>query len=244
MNDVIGVKHCKDILFSAPISFIVGDNGTGKSTILEVLGKKLRLPLISGPIGGKGFEAAEILAPHLDIAWHDEYKRGFFFRAEDFSSFLDSTARNDMQLELYYSQFKGEMSDAVIQQMKDSDNQAMRAMNKAYGQDLQAYSHGEAYLQIIQHRINSKGIFLLDEPEAALSPSRQLSLIYFILEHIKNYKAQFIIATHSPMLMAIPGASVFEISEHGMENVAVEETEHFHLTKSFINNPEAYLRHL
>jgi predicted ATPase len=117
-------------------------------------------------------------------------------------------------------------------------------MNKEYGQDLQGFSHGEAYFKIMNDKINKGGIYLLDEPEAALSPSKQLSLLYFIKEHLKSNISQFIIATHSPMLIAYPGATIYQISDDGMKKVSFEDTEHYSITRSFLNNPEAYLRHL
>ncbi len=117
-------------------------------------------------------------------------------------------------------------------------------MNQQFGQDMVAFSHGEAYMKIMHERIVKKGIYLLDEPEAALSPAKQLSLIYFIKDHLKNHMSQFIIATHSPMLMAMPGASIYEVTADSMQKVALEDTEHYFLTKSFLNDPESYLRHL
>jgi len=84
----------------------------------------------------------------------------------------------------------------------------------------------------------------MDEPEAALSPSRQLSLIYFIKEHLERHNSQFIIATHSPMLMAYPEATIYEITESGMEVTPLEETEHYFITKTFLSNPEVYFRDL
>jgi len=117
-------------------------------------------------------------------------------------------------------------------------------MRKEYGVDMEGFSHGEAYMKIMQTRVEGNGIFILDEPEAALSPSRQLSLIYFIQQHSKLNKAQFIIATHSPMIMAMPNAKIYEIDNEGMNHVQLEETEHYHITKSFLDNPEVYLRHL
>ena len=107
-----------------------------------------------------------------------------------------------------------------------------------------AFSHGEAYLKIIQTGIQDKGIYLLDEPEAALSPLKQLSLIAFILDVLKMGSAQFIIATHSPILMGIPGATLYEIQEDGMQQVKYKETDHYRITKTFLDNPEHYLRHL
>jgi predicted ATPase len=117
-------------------------------------------------------------------------------------------------------------------------------MRKDYGENMQAFSHGEAYLKILQTRIGDKGIYILDEPEAALSPIKQLSLIFFIVEVLKNRNTHFIISTHSPLLMGIPGATIYEIKEDGMSTVPYEETEHYRITKTFLNNPNSYLREL
>ena len=139
---------------------------------------------------------------------------------------------------------KGKVDDSVIQQMRENMNFAGFRMRRDYGQDVQTFSHGEAYLTILQTRIKDKGIFMLDEPEAALSPLKQLSLLAFILEVLKGGKAQFIIATHSPILMGIPDALLYQIREDGMERVTYKETDHYRITKRFLDDPESYLRHL
>jgi predicted ATPase len=109
---------------------------------------------------------------------------------------------------------------------------------------MRVFSHGEAYLTILQIQLQGKGIYLLDEPEAALSPLKQLSLMAIILEVLKTRNAQFIIATHSPILMGIPGATLYEIQENGMVQVEYKETDHYQITKRFLDNPESYVRHL
>ena len=166
----------------------------------------------------------------------------FFFRAEDFGDLLNSIDRED-QLS-YLNSLKGELPDEVVQRMKENASMQRRFVRKNFGQDLQTFSHGEAYLQIMQQTIKDRGIYLLDEPEAALSPSRQLSLIYFMIEHLKSYQSQFIIATHSPILMAFPKATIYEIDQQSMQERIFEDTEHYQITKTFLENPHAYLRHL
>jgi len=123
-------------------------------------------------------------------------------------------------------------------------NYNLHRIRKDYGDNMQAFSHGEAYLTILQTRIMDKGIYLLDEPEAALSPIKQLSLMVFILEVLRNNNTQFIIATHSPILMGIPGALIYEIQDDSMQPVAYKETGHYRITKTFLDNPAHYLRHL
>ncbi|MEL7221021.1 MAG: AAA family ATPase [Bacteroidota bacterium] len=244
--NIDAVRHALNIQLDPDITFLVGENGSGKSTLLETLAYRLQLPLISGPIAGnRGIEAAVSLQSSLEIEWGIKRTRGFFFRAEDFTDYVDSIGRANNKLDSQLKSLHGEVPEQIIAQMKESSNFALREMRKMHGQDLLSFSHGEAYLKIIHDRIQGDGIYFLDEPEAALSPSRQLSLIYFIKEHLaKHSLSQFVIATHSPMLMALPGASIYEITEDSMEQVALEDTTHYTITKGFLNDPNAYLRHL
>lgn len=243
--NISAVRHAKDIQLDAPITFFIGDNGTGKSTLLETLAYRLQLPHIDGAgYGKKGFAAAKALLPYLELSWDIERSVGFFFRAEDFGDFINSVERNDAKLHGQLSDLEGEVPPHILKQMKESANFQLHHVRRDYGQELDSFSHGEAYLQIMHQKINQRGIYLLDEPEAALSPSRQLALIYFIQQHLQDFMSQFIIVTHSPMLMAYPGANIYEITEERMKKVTLEETEHYTITRSFLNNPDAFLRRL
>ncbi len=117
-------------------------------------------------------------------------------------------------------------------------------MKKDYGENINAFYHREAYLKILHTRINREGINRLDEPETALSPLKQLSLISLIMDITKNNKSQFIIATHSPVIMGIPGAFLYEIKEDGIHQTDYRDTEHYTITRSFLENPDQFLRHL
>ncbi|HXO77242.1 MAG TPA: AAA family ATPase, partial [Puia sp.] len=243
--NIPAVKFAKQIKLDERITIFVGDNGSGKSTLLETIALSLNISLIGGYIGSSaGFEAARALKPYLDIEWEHQTEQGFFFRAEDFSHFIDAVEREKIRIQLELNDLRGEVNDSVIDKIGGSMNFTLRTMVKNYGSDMQAYSHGEAYLTILQKRIQDKGVYLLDEPEAALSPLKQLSLIYFILEVLKNKKAQFIIATHSPILMGLPGAALYEIQEDGVRRVEYRETEHYRITRTFLENPDQYLRYL
>lgn len=243
--NIPAVMFAQHINLDHKLTIFVGDNGTGKSTLLESLALKLNLPLIGGMIGSHaGFEAAKLLQPFVQIQWNRETMAGFFFRAEDFSDFVNAVQREKEKIYNDLSYLHGQVDDAIIQQMSDSMNFSLRNMRKDYGEDMQAFSHGEAYLKILQTRIKDKGIFLLDEPEAALSPLKQLSLISFIMEVMNRNNAQFIISTHSPILMGIPNANLYQIIDTGMEQVKYRETEHYSITKNFLDNPDYYLRYL
>ncbi len=243
--NVPAIKFAKNLDLSSKINFFVGDNGTGKSTLLETLAFRLQLPHMDGSdYSKKSFEAAIKLSSELQVEFKILRTKGFFFRAEDFGDYLNSVNREDARLHNNLKSLEGNVPDHIIEEMKENANSQIYHMRKNYGQELDAFSHGEAYLKIIHEKIRKPGIYLLDEPEAALSPAKQLALIYQISEHLKEHLSQFFIATHSPILMAIPEGNIFEITDTGMEKTALEDTEHYRITKGFLNNPEMYLRHL
>lgn len=243
--NVPAIKHAHNIDLSNNIIFFIGDNGTGKSTLIETIAFRLQLPHIDGAsYSKKSFQAAVQLASYLELDFKINRPIGFFFRAEDFGDYMNSIDRRDSVLHKQLIDLEGEVPDHIIQEMKDNANYQIHHMRKNYGQELSSFSHGEAYLQIIQEKIKTRGIYILDEPEAALSPAKQLSLLYHINDHLKSNMSQFIIATHSPILMSIPNATIYEITNEKMVRTELEETEHYQITKSFLNNPDIYLRHL
>ena len=243
--NIAAVQFAQQIQFDKRVTIFIGDNGCGKSTLLESIALNLNLPLIGGHINDHaGFEAARLLQPYIEIEWKRQTHMGFFFRAEDFSDFVNSVQNENRKIANDLIDLKGKVDDSIINQMSESMNYSLRRMRKDYGENMQAFSHGEAYLKILQTRIGDKGIFILDEPEAALSPLRQLSLIFFIIEVLKNPNTQFIISTHSPILMGIPGALIYEIRTDSMEQVPYKETDHYRITSNFLNNPDLYLREL
>ena len=229
--NVSAIKYAKQLDFSSKITFIIGDNGTGKSTLLETLAYRMQLPHMDGSgYTKKAFTAAKRLAGELQLEFNIERTAGFFFRAEDFGDLINSVDRRDMSLYNEFKSLEGEIPDHIIQSMIDSANTQKHHIRKNFGQELDAFSHGEAYLHIMQLKLQKPGIFLLDEPEAALSPSKQLALIYQIIAHLKDNMSQFIVATHSPILMAMPKSTIYEVTADGMEKTELEDTEHFRIT--------------
>lgn len=179
--DVPAVMHAKHIDLSNPLTFIIGDNGTGKSTLIESIAFRLQLPHIDGSTYNKeAFKAAVQLAPYVELEIGMDRPIGFFFRAEDFGDYINSIDRRDFHLHQQLKSLEGEVPSHIINQMKQNANSQIHHMQKNFGQDLRSYSHGEAYMRIIQEKIKTPGIYILDEPEAALSPAKQLSLIYYI----------------------------------------------------------------
>jgi predicted ATPase len=112
------------------------------------------------------------------------------------------------------------------------------------GVSLHRQSHGESFLALATHRFRGQGLYLLDEPESALSPMRQLALLRLMHIHVQDKRSQFIIATHSPILMGYPGATIYHFSNAGIARIAYEETEHYQITRGFLSNRETMLKQL
>lgn len=242
---VPAVRHGKNIAIDNRITIFTGDNGTGKSTLLESIAMRMNTPLIGDHIGKRpDFNAARLLQSYLQLEQVRKPLNGFFFRAEDFGDYIYKLKQQKNSSNAFLDDMRGEVADGVLDKMSESMHTLLHMMRNDYGENLLELSHGEAYLKIIQTKISDNGIYLLDEPEAALSPQKQLSLISFILEALKSKNSQFIVATHSPIIMGVPGALLYEISEDEIRQTAYEDTEHYRITHSFLNNPAAYLRHL
>lgn len=236
------IKHLKELHFTKPVTILVGDNGTGKSTLLEAIATNIGSILI----GGENIEDDVTLAParrlgdKMKLKWSIKTKTGFFFRANDFINFTHRLAE------------ERESSKEKLKEIKARDPFSLEVLpyastlhdlNHFYGEGLDSRSHGESFIDLFQARFQPNGLYLLDEPEAPLSPLKQLSLISMMKEMVKE-KGQFIIATHSPILMAIPNAEILYIKEGKITPMKYEEIEHVQLTRDFLNNPERFLRHL
>ena len=225
LNNLPIIKYLskeKHLSFTSPITFFVGENGTGKSTLLEAIAVAYGF---NAEGGSKNFTFStnathSELFEHIQIAKKDYAKDGFFLRAE--SLYNVATNIDDMDKLSSFDPFVIESYGGV---------------------SLHNQSHGESFLSIVQNRFFGNGLYILDEPEAALSPMKLLTLITEINELV-NKNSQFIIATHSPILMAFPNAQILEFSSDGIKNVDYNQTEHYRITKQFLDCPERMLRYL
>ena len=203
--------------FERPITIIVGENGTGKSTLLEGIAA---LAGYDEAGGGKGYrpvdhsQALEAmggrLAKALRASWLPKITNGWFFRAESFFSvvrYLDAAALN---------------ADAAPP-------------------DFLSHSHGEGFLRFFAER-SCQGIFIFDEPESALSPSRQMEFLKLLHRMEQSGICQVVMATHSPILMAYPAARLLRLSKYGLEPIAVEQTDHFRLMREFCADPATFVQ--
>ena len=233
---------------SARVTCFVGENGSGKSTLLEGIAAAASLPTVGATeVTRDGtLEAQRRLAAALRLTWSKRTHRGFFLRAEDFFGFQRRLASEREEFEQRLLELDEQYRDrsAVAKGLAAGPVRAsLSDMERRYGRDPDARSHGQAFLNLFQGRFVPGGLYLLDEPEAPLSPQNQLGLLAILLDLIER-DAQFIIATHSPMLLAFPGASIYSFDRVPIEPVAYDDLDHVALTRAFLNDPETFLRRL
>lgn len=215
-----------DVRLDSAVTFLVGENGSGKSTLLEAIAVLARLPVRGGSRNelsealADPDDAGTVLARALRPNWALRPDDAFFFRSE------------------MHAQF------ASLLEARKADREFMGDPYARYGgKSLHARSHGEAFLATFDHRLGD-GLWLLDEPEAALSPQRQLALLALVWDRARSGATQIIAATHSPILLTYPGARILFLDETGIRLTTLEETLHFQITRGILASPEAYWRHL
>jgi predicted ATPase len=233
---------------TAEVTFLVGENGSGKSTLLEAIACAAGLNTIGSVSTETDHTLADIrsLARNLKLAWSKKTHRGFFMRSEDFFGYVKrmNAVRQDLQRELkIVDEDYKDRSPAARGYARMAYVRELHAIQKDYGDDLDASSHGESYFRLFKARFVPGGLYLLDEPEAPLSPMRQLAFLT-MLKRMVGQDAQFIIATHSPIIMAFPGAVILSFDDGVIQETRYEDLEHVIITKSFLNNPEQFLKHL
>jgi predicted ATPase len=213
------VRGLDQIAFHPEVTFLVGENGSGKSTLLEALAVASGL---SGEGGSQNF-GPRTRDTHSDLHEAIRLVRGirqpsdtFFLRAESFYN--------------------------VASQLDDMEEERPGLLRNYGGKSLHEQSHGESFLALAMHRLHGLGLYLLDEPEAALSPSRQMAFLA-VLHDLVMRKSQFVIATHSPILMAYPRAWIYSLDD-GVKRVEYRETEHYRITRRFLEAPERMLAEL
>jgi predicted ATPase len=242
------IRELTELSVDAPVTFLVGENGSGKSTILEGIAAAAGLPAV-GALNVKDDEtltAQRELGQALKLIWRQRTRRGFFLRAEDFFGFTKTLAK-------MRAEFLARLAEIDVEYANRSEYakgfarmpfvRSLADMERRYGVDLDANSHGQSFLRLFASRFVPGGLYLLDEPEAPLSPQSQLGLITMINGMVAQ-DAQFIIATHSPILLALPNAIIYSCDRVPIEAVPFDELDHVVLTREFLNDPARFLRHL
>lgn len=235
-------------LFTQPVTFLIGDNGAGKSTFIELVQDKLQLHRIAmgTAIQNELQNSLHRGSRSVDVTYVLTKPRGFCFGAEDFTSYIHSVAQeirdSKAEIERVQHEYQGR-SDFAKVQAASPFQRTIHELQTLYQRDLLTASHGEAYLEFFASRIHNNELYLLDEPETPLSIHNQLTLIALIHQGVLR-GCQFIIATHSPVLLAYPNAQRIHLSSKGCHELAYQEVESVMLLKQFLNQPEAFLHHL
>ncbi|RMH00306.1 MAG: ATP-binding cassette domain-containing protein [Chloroflexi bacterium] len=246
--NIPALQGVREVTFSVPVTFLVGENGSGKSTFLEALAYAARLTTVGSEhvTRDETLTAVWQLGKQMRLSWRRKTHKGFFLRAEDFFGYVKRLAQMEADLKREMAEMDEETEGrSVLAQglARMPFARELEAMRAQYGRNLATFSHGESFLELFQSRLKPNGFYLLDEPEAPLSPLRQLTLLSMI-KHMVAAGCQFVIATHSPILMAFPGAEILSFDERPLQAVPYESLEHVVVTRSFLENPEQYLRHL
>ncbi len=246
---VPAIRSLTQLTFSTPVTFLVGENGSGKSTFLEALASAAG-SIAAGSVDverDSSLAAARQLGQRLKLVWSKRTRKGFFLRAEDYFGYVRRLAamREEMEGELREIEAEYKDRSLLAQNMaKMAHSRELHDLKNQYGGDLDHRSHGESFFAFFRARFTPDGLYLLDEPETPLSPIRQLAFLSLLKEMVESQRAQFIIATHSPILMAYPGAVILNFDQTPVQPVAYDELEHVRLTRDFLNNPQAFLRRL
>jgi predicted ATPase len=243
--DVPVIESLDELHFTTPVTFFVGENGSGKSTLLEAIACGLKCPTIgSSDVNlDDSLKGQRSLAASLRFARKKSPRLKLFFRAEDAIGFTHRVTDELEELKNLESHFDESLSGYGRQLATGAMRGQRNALKDRYGENPDARSHGEWFINVIQERIHPGGFYLLDEPETPLSPIHQLSLLSILKDSVEN-GSQFVIATHSPILMALPGASIYSFDHTPIQPIAWDEVEHVSITRAFLNDPESYLRHL
>lgn len=215
------LKNIEHLSLNKRVTFFVGENGSGKSTLLEAIAVNMGFNAEGGTrnFNFASQETHSSLYSYIKvIKGVKRLKDGFFLRAESFYN--------------------------VASEVDRLDKAGFHPFLHVYGgKSLHHQSHGESFMSLVLNRFKGDSLYLFDEPEAALSPTRQLSLLVHINELVKK-NSQFVIATHSPILLAYPEAEILMLDDDGIKSVPYEQTEHFYITKQFLNNPQKMLDYL
>lgn len=243
------LKSLRQLKFTAPVTFFVGENGSGKSTLLEALACAIGAITVGSENAktDKTLAAVQKLATYFKLNWLQRTHKGFFLRAEDFFGYAKRLAqmRIEMEDELKSVDTAYQNRSATAKGLaKMAFARELNDMRQRYGEGLlDGSSHGESFLALFQSRFVPNGLYLLDEPEAPLSPIRQLAFVTALKQMVAQ-NAQFIVATHSPIIMAFPEATILSFDQKRLRPVKYASLEHVRVMRDFLNNPETFLRHL
>jgi predicted ATPase len=235
------IRTLPQIDVNVPVTFLVGENGSGKSTLLEGIAAAAELPSMGSSRDvalDPTLAHAEQLGAALRLVWARRSRQGFYLRAEDFFGHLKGLARIKARVLRENAEALAGVRVDVPRVLDGTHPDELGA--SAFLREFDSRSHGESFMDLFDERIRPGGLYLLDEPEAPLSPKRQIALLD-MLTHAAKAGAQFIIATHSPILLASPGAKIFSFDQTPITEVEYADLEHVVVTRDFLNDPGRFV---
>jgi predicted ATPase len=250
-------RDLKRLEFSSRVTFLVGENGSGKSTLLEGLAVGTQATAAgSGQVDqDETLWAAHEFAKAFRFVRRNRPKRTMFMRAEDVLGYTLTAAKQRKEEAIGFAggvkaleaareaEEREEAADIAKPSIAQAAPRLKRRLARKYGSDPVNRSHGETFLELLAHRLLPNGLYLLDEPETPLSPSRVIALLA-LLKDRASVGCQFVVATHSPILMAVPDSQILLFEEGNIRPIEYDDVEHVRITKAFLSDPEKFLRHL
>lgn len=236
------------IELDAAVTVLAGENGSGKSTLLEAIAIAAELPAAGSEdlARDRTLDPVRPLADALRLSWTARSRRGLFLRAEDYFGYVQRQRAEQAALRAEAERVAREAAgtfELERQRRMGVFLGPVRAADARYGGDLGARSHGESFLAFFRARLQGPGLYLLDEPEAALSPLRQLALVE-LLREATGRGAQFVVATHAPILMAFPGATLLQLADDGVRAARFDDLEAVRTLRAFLADPDGFVRRL
>ncbi|WP_158598217.1 AAA family ATPase [Falsibacillus albus] len=246
--DLPVIQTLEPMYFHTPITIFVGENGSGKSTLLQGMAAEADLPNIGRTDWGLDpfLKSSIQLSSLLKLTWKVKTKKGFFLRAEDFIGFTIRLKQMKEEAQNELSRIEHEYRDRSSYAKSLAalpHNRTLHELKQRYEDGLEFRSHGESFLDFFEANIKPNGLYMLDEPETPLSPMRQLAFMSMIIDSINN-GSQYIIITHSPLLMALPHSTIYSFNDHHISQIQYDEIEHVNLMRQFLDAPERFLKHL
>lgn len=245
--NIPSLQTTSTLSLNQPITIFVGDNGSGKSTLLQAIAyKNNSINVSKNDLHGPYYKDVHRFAATMTLSHDVQTRKGFFFSGEDFITYINHLKTMKQQLEAEYQEVAEEFknkSEYVRSLALGPIASQLHQLHETYDGELNKRSHGEGFLTFFKARMHQQGVYLLDEPETPLSPLNQYQLLV-LLTDLARSGSQIIVATHSPILMALEDAVIYEFTTHGIAPIAYEDIESVQFTKHFLNDYQNYLRRI
>lgn len=245
--NIPSIKQLETLELDRPITIFVGDNGSGKSTLLKAIAYyNNSINVAKQLIDDAYYDDAKQLSKHMKLSYDVKTRQGFFFSGEDFITYINGLKEMKQGLLRDLAQMEVEFqdkSDYVKGLALGPIRSQLRELQTTYDGELNERSHGEGFLTFFKARMHQQGIYLLDEPETPLSAINQYQLMVLITDLVRS-GSQVIIATHSPILMALENAVIYQFDKSGIHPIAYDDIETVQFTKHFLNDPNNYTRRI